>query len=859
MSTLITGATGNFTAAGTWFLCDPTSESDVETNVTSSTISFVGSSNFAPGAITINALAIKISTRSAAPTGTFTIELFNSTLAASVANTTTTINVSDLSVSPDGWYVFPTTGSVLLLAANNYQIRIKTSVSAEVSPWRDATGGNWSRQLRTTTTQAPVAGDKLIVVGEHTGVGTGNSFAVTMDETATTSYGATAFLQSINVGKRAVLAYGTAAGTNYYLKFKGVFKVTGNGELDIGTSGTPIPSTSSAVLEMDSTANVDTGLVINPLGTFTTFGNALSFDRAFLAADAAAAATSLTTDVSTGWLSGDTIALASTTRTASECESKALSANAVGTALTIAAITSAHSGTAPTAGELANLTRNVKIRGTASNLQGYVYIQTTSTVSCSWTEHMFLGSATSLKRGVDITTSTGSCTYNRCSFRAFIVTGAIGLNINSGTANNITITNNVMHNLHTNCINFPTPSSGTVLTFTNNLMILNQTTTEIMQLVDVGGTITNNTAVGSGRHGISLSDTNGVFGTCSGNIAHSNTSTGFITNAGQNGSALIGGTMSSTTAWRNGSTGLNISGNVGDVLFDGLVAFGNATQNVSLGGSTAGQWDVTYNNFTLNAGTTLTCPVGILVSADIENCYVTNSNIGTTTTHATGDVSIIQPAATAFTLVELFFRNTVLASATEVANTAFLAPGSYLGFEKHDGVAGSHKAIKGRGVVTIDTVIFDGVSPSQRLTPNSASFKLKSRVWNFQVTNGTALTPTIRTRKSAAGDGTAYNGNQPRLMLKANQALGINSDVTIATMSVATGNWETLTGTTATVTDDGTLSFYVDCDGTLGWVNVDNLTCTVPDSSGFKYWRDGEPQVSGTTATGSGGAFTFVS
>ena len=51
------------------------------------------------------------------------------------------------------------------------------------------------------------------------------------------------------------------------------------------------------------------------------------------------------------------------------------------------------------------------------------------------------------------------------------------------------------------------------------------------------------------------------------------------------------------------------------------------------------------------------------------------------------------------------------------------------------------------------------------------------------------------------------------------------------------GQWEKLTYTTATFSSDGVAEFYVDCDGTTGWINIDDWsTTTTNDSRSQDYW-----------------------
>jgi hypothetical protein len=91
------------------------------------------------------------------------------------------------------------------------------------------------------------------------------------------------------------------------------------------------------------------------------------------------------------------------------------------------------------------------------------------------------------------------------------------------------------------------------------------------------------------------------------------------------------------------------------------------------------------------------------------------------------------------------------------------------------------------------------------------------------VNNSGTVTVSVYTRKS-----TSYNGAEPRLIVRANPALGANfdSDTVLDTHTAAVDTWEQLSGTTASVTDDGLLEFIVDCDGTVGFVNVDDWSVT---------------------------------
>lgn len=816
MATLANNSTGNFTTAATWSLVDATSLLDSETNTTTSTTAFVSSSTFTPGALTVDGLAIKVSARNAAPSGTFSVRLFNSTLAAAVAGTTVTINVSDIvavnTSTNSGWVFFKFAAPVLLVAVTNYTVQITSSVNAQVTLYRDATAANWSRFLRTTTTQAPAAADVLYVLGDRTGAGTGNSYTVTMNNTTSaTTFG------EIQVAGRGTLDWGVAASTNYYLKIAGNLSVYNNGIYQQGTSTTVVPSTSTAKLEFANTSNVQFGVEARA-GSTVKSGGAVITNTAFLAADAAAAATALTTDVSTGWKSGDVIALASTTRTRTEAETKALTANASGTSLTITALTNAHSGTSPTRAELANLTRNVQIFGTSTAFQAYINCNALSTVDLQSTEFYNMGSATANKRGIEVATTTGSFTANNCSIHDFIVTSSQGVSFNSASGNNYNLTNCVMYNIAASGVNL-SATTGTTWTVNNVLVIAGAQAAagSGFNIGDLGGTLTNLTGTSCQGAGISLTDVSSAnnFGTVSGLIGHSNSTVGVQwtgVTAQQNNPIF---SFSTITSWRNTTIGLQLT-NSFNFIIDTVTAFGNATNNIQIGGTECD--NIIMKNMTIDAGTTLTCPIGFQCATDMHEFYIDSSTFGGTTTHATGDIAI--PVANVF--VRLVARNTSLNSSTQVSTPGNMVEGSSIGLAKLQTTAGNHKTFKRYGTITPDTVIFNNASPSVRMTPNLATQKLQGGIRKAAAASGQTVTVSVWVRKSVAGDGAAYNGNQPRLILKADPATGITSDTVLATASAAAGTWEKLTATTAAISDDAVFQFQLDCDGTAGWVNSDD-------------------------------------
>jgi hypothetical protein len=861
MATLCSIATGNFTAAGTWAVCDATSENDSNAANTVLTTSYVASSTFTPGAITIDAIAVKVALR-VNTTGTMSVELYNSTGAASVAGTEVTINVSDILLGDSaanggcGWYVFKFSASVTLLAATAYSVRAKTSSSTQVNLFSSATS-NWSRQLRTTTTAAPASNDKLIIAGQWTAAATSSSYVVTMDNTATTTFG------NISVNNKATLEFGTTAATNYYLKHK-LFDGYHGGTLNVGTTGTPMPSTSTAVLEAASTSAAEFGIDAHSGFTWTMQG-ASKNHKTLLTADEAAAQTVIGPLVSTsGWAVGDELAFPTTTQTSTQCEKKTILTVDSATQVTLSAgLTNAHSGTSPIQCEVANITRNIKIRGVSSTLTGYVRLRTLSvTVDFDYVEFYWLGSGTAGKRGIMVETTSGAVSIRYCSVHDNTATSARGFEVTSTSGSVITISDNVVYLTTSQC--FRNEASTGVNTFDGNLFI-RSSGADTVSLGDVGCTFTNNKAAGGGFIGIYLNETAGVIGTFSGNTAHGNSSEGIYC------FSVLSGTISSNTSWRN-TYGIKLEASSNNtagykITVDGATLFGNSVTNMSLGGR---YWrgQSLIKNCVMNGGVTQVCPTGITLLGGTCADYITfkDCTFGVTTGHTSRDIN-----CGGEDIFNIQFYNCTFASSTTLSQQSGINTlGAFwrgMGSVKHNGVAGAYRNWQGGGTLSDDSTFFNTATPSCRMTPLSpfTSYhvvNLISPTKVIPVASGATIAVSVWVRKSAAGDGTAYTGFQPRLMVRANPAMGYDVDTALDTAAAATGTWEELTGTTSAAPMDGALEFYVDCGATApwpttvaGWVNVDDFTTTTTtDPSGMKYAINGSPTLSlGASAVSGGG------
>jgi hypothetical protein len=236
MATLVSRTSGNFTTAATWALCSVAGELDSEAGSTNVTGANLDSAAFVLEANQIDGFAVKLS-NSTGSGGTCTFTLRNSTTATDIF--TVTINWADLFVNNNssggrGWLFFSTGATHTPNGTDSYVIRCIRTTSG-IALFTNATANNWSRQVRRTATQAPAANDKLIVAGQFTGAGAWSRYTVTLDNTATTSFGPTVSggpPQGITINDKGTLQLATPGSpTNYYLRWKGLMDIYGGGEL----------------------------------------------------------------------------------------------------------------------------------------------------------------------------------------------------------------------------------------------------------------------------------------------------------------------------------------------------------------------------------------------------------------------------------------------------------------------------------------------------------------------------------------------------------------------------------------------------------------------------------------------------
>jgi hypothetical protein len=302
-------------------------------------------------------------------TGTVTIELFDGTSVVA----TVTVNADTLpgtSSAQNALIFFKWDATYTSTGLTTMAIRARASVNSSAGLKGSGASAPYKR-IRITDNATLSAADTPNIVDELNSSSGRVHKTVTMDNTATTVFGAT------DVWDGATFAFANTASTAFLYKTNANLTVNRNATLTMGTGAASIPSTSTAELFFNNAVNVDCGLLINDGATFTTHG-ASKTKYQLLAADYSSG-TSITLDgTPTNWKNGETLAFASTTRTSTQAETKTLGADVTTTTGTLSSgLSNAHGGSAPIQAEVINLNRHVRIHGASSSLQAYTVFNNT--------------------------------------------------------------------------------------------------------------------------------------------------------------------------------------------------------------------------------------------------------------------------------------------------------------------------------------------------------------------------------------------------------------------------------------------------------------------------------------------------
>jgi hypothetical protein len=849
------------------------------------------STAFTPGAITTSGILIQILNTTTSPSGTFTVALFNTTAGAAVAGATVTVNVSDLPAVLStrtgarglGWAYFKFASDITLLAATNYAVRLSTSVANQITVYTSGTT-NWSRGLVTTTNAAPAATDVLIIAGNYTGAGTSNSYAVTMNQTSSaTVYG------QIYIATKGTLQYPTTAAT-YILRLSGNMFVTSGGTLKMGDSTNPIPNGGFARLELNVTSANQFSLFISG-GTFITYGEEKSTGIK-LAADASAGATSITLSATpTNWKSGETIVLASTSTTAAQAEIKNLASGVSSTTASIAALTNAHSGSSSswTEADIANLNRNVIITvGATTTLSTNVQITGQNTVvNCKYTQFLQCAGTAATTAGVSVGTNTGnaqdmSVEIRYCSFyQSTPLASGLGFYLGTsvaGTGSSLIFSDNVIYNYSGAGITLLAVAGVDSLTWRNNFFVRN------------GSCFV--------QYWIGSSD---------GNIFTSSSSTGVILNTYSSGTARCYpiGTNTIFDNWRiysNGSFGaqFGVSATVASEFSDKSVLTIPGWRVFYNAGGTAitfVNYDMLYSSsqitfdsaYIFGSSNSLITYTNLINRVIFKDCYLWRDRNVTVASAVYPQASQVPSYTDYMHFVDCSFAISPTggtnAFSTSIFRSDYTRGGNLMvsnpqffgtvnsrnnffkgtpyiqGIQvfKENGVTGSNTIYTNLGNISTDTTIFRTSAPSTRLTPAFRYGILASNTVRIPVVAGESSTVSVWVRLSTLADGVQYNGINPELVYRFNSMSSNLEDTVVATASSTGGVWQQLSYTVSAVPLDTVLEFFVQCDGTNGWVNVDDWdTSSVNDSRGGVFFSNLVGVYSEPDFGAGGASYTFI-
>jgi hypothetical protein len=647
---------------------------------------------------------------------------------------------------------------------------------------------------------------------------------VTMDSTANTDYGAGAneseYSPSLVIGKNGTLTWSVTAATAYILKLSGSLMIFPGGKMTMGDVGAECPRNSSMSLQFDTAASkaytirVCGGL--NACGQFIAQGLSRTSGKniwyCYLNGNLAQSGTTCNVDTDTGWLSGDSVMLA-TTSTYDKTETKALSGDAGASSFTIAAAANAHSGTAPTAGEILLLTRNVNIA--ANNLSYPGTMQLDGKCNFDWAR--FNGQHHYTPRTA--TTEGDGITCDYC-----VIDGCNGYCVNptGGDFN------------YRHCV-FSSSSYGFIQ---QTVAPYGWTLQDIFAIAPSGG----------GTYGfymsecssVQLSDLRAIGWNGAGGFNTPMTTWNHLNPARwtAHGQALgfqFSGTVKFVTftdfvSWGNSSSGISSSAHFWACAFPGLILIGNATVGWWL--ALGSMWDCKLMDGTLAGLDTNAQAKGIVFGGvtaptlwDLTLCNTTLGHAtGRYVAHATNDIDVAAIGSAALTRVRLHLNDSSCQSATGITtNTSMADLDSYWTSQRHNQTNATHKRHWfRRGTVAYETTTYKTALPSIKMTPNSAANKLSSGIMRFAVASGVSFSPQVQVRKDAT-----YNGNPPRLIARRNDAIGIIADTVLDTFASAVDTWELLTDVAiASPLDDGVVECYVDCDGTAGNVYLDEWAKT---------------------------------
>jgi hypothetical protein len=667
--------------------------------------------------------------------------------------------------------------------------------------------------------------------------------------------------------------------TDIHINGSNGLQITSDGELQIGTSLNPVPSNITHQLNLlDNNIDVHNGGKLNVYGAYkvpytklTT--PSLSTARTFTATDA----------VSSNWKVNDTVVFTPNTTVSTSYDTLTLSSfDSDSTFRTTTSARFAHS-VIDYVPNVANMTRNVKIRGTEpykgsiraidnavvninnvefNNINSNLVVGVSGNGSFSLSGCTLSGSGIESLLSVPSKKQINTSLYNNVLFRTQYALSSIDTSINNSTiSNNLFLSSRdagvyiknlsssssvVNNNIIVGPSRFGTYLEGNVSNTTIDSFVNYNNTTGLYISGNNIGKISNiintyNTVDGVYVNALSSNLSDLSFENI---ICINNKSDGF-TVSGNNLNPLtpVSLNINGLTANNNSAHGIeayNITGNLsvltlndnisggirtsignGLTIFDGLTSILSSTPMNILSGHNYSPFIIRNTLLSSNSSAGIRLDSCIFSKFSLENSTVSSSTpiqINTTRNLLEGSYLI---------------NNSILGSTplgTGLANKyqSYATRATGFAFTNLNKIPNYHVTFYSHGERAIDNSIANNILeyPSERLTPYSNTIKIRSGSKFVALDAGDNTIVRVNVRKSiSTGGETPYNGNPPRLILKANPAMGIYRDTVLdelTDINNINGSFVRLTGITEAVSNNGVLEFYIDCDGTQGWINIDN-------------------------------------
>lgn len=769
------------------------------------------------------------------------------------------INAADLPPVP-GMVMVPIGSTLTMDTTNTWRIGIQASSAGNAQFYRDATANNWCKMLRVSNgTVAPVSTDKRFICG--LGLVLPTVYTVTMDNNSAVGTQDTA---SYEIGNGGVLKYGTAASTNYHLGTTLSPSVWPGGVLEIGSSTTPIPASSSAIYEHRTAA----GILTLEAGATLRTGGQIVVSKTRLAANVAAAGTSLTTEDETNWPAtssiapaGTSIAIASTSLTQTQCESVVMSGAASGVTVPVGAVAFAHAGTGGYQAEVILLDRNVRLQGGSAALPLRIAASDAAIIDCQSTEFKWCGNVyvvDCVPETADLrpTYPAGSWSFSNCCVHTTSTSATDILNLTSQSAQHpcsITVTDMTSYNTSGSAILPGTTEANRTLasiTVTGWWHIrTNVVTTPVWDFTQ--GTLGNWSfddlvAVGSD---IGFAWGDGAANTVENHLANFGALTAhscavgsqFSTNSTPGAQAfVINLDIGSFNIWRN-ANGIVAPADLktSNIRIGGGTIKANTAANILLNDQ-ASKW--VLNNVSILGGTTPTSPIGISIGVGAPSWELNNC---TFSGHTTADISGSTIANTLGSF-DLACKNCTFGSATEWTRR-LTDTSQVIKSLNHDGTNDNHKVVLINGTITSDASVKRSGDRSEKiLYDTTTTIPLRQRYIHSgrrHVVVNAGDTPTVGVYVTCtSGYGAVPNAVYPKLYQITPGGENLIDTATIASES----GWELLSGVVTSLNHDGVVELevrvYPSDNVKAVWVDDwQKPKGAARDGGGGDYWYDGYP------------------